>query len=106
MADALDAVELTPRPAGIEFTVKVVPGASQTRVGGAWGTALKLAVAAPAEGGKANAAIVKLLAAVFGVKKADVSILGGHSAPLKTIAVAGLTVAQARARLARRHAGA
>ena len=100
MADALDAVEITPRPAGIELTVKVVPGASQTRVVGVWGSALKLAVAAPAEGGKANAAIVKLLAAVLGVKKADVSILAGHAAPLKKIAVAGLTVAQARAHLA------
>jgi uncharacterized protein (TIGR00251 family) len=100
MADDLGAVELVARPGGIELTVKVAAGASQTRLVGSWGTALKVAVAAPAEAGKANAAVVKLLADIFGVKKAAVSVLSGQTNPVKRIAVAGLTSAEARARLA------
>ncbi len=81
--------------------MKVVPGASRTKVAGAWGRALKVAVSAPAEGGRANAAVVKLLATVFGVKKAGVTIVAGHTQPVKRVALSGVTVTQARARLAR-----
>ena len=49
MAGEVDAVEITLGVGGVELTVKVVPGASRTRVAGVWGTALKLAVAAPPE---------------------------------------------------------
>jgi uncharacterized protein (TIGR00251 family) len=100
MPEGLDAVELTARAGGIELTVKVTAGASQTRLVGAWGMALKVAVAAPAEAGKANAAVVKLLADVFGVKKAAVCVLSGQTNPVKRIAVTGITVPQARTRLA------
>jgi uncharacterized protein (TIGR00251 family) len=100
MASDLSAVEIVATQSGIELTVKVVPGASQTRVAGAWGSALKVAAAAPPEGGKANAAVLKLLADVFGVRRADVSLASGHSRPVKRIVVAGLTVEAARARLA------
>jgi uncharacterized protein (TIGR00251 family) len=99
MASDLSAAKIVGRSGGIELAVKVVPGASRTKVVGVWGTALKIAVAAPPEGGKANAAVTKLLATVFGVRKAAVSILSGHATPLKRIGLAGLTVAAARARL-------
>jgi uncharacterized protein (TIGR00251 family) len=102
MADDRRDVELIPRAGGIELMVKVAAGASQTRVVGAWGTALKVAVAAPAAGGKANAAVVKLLARVFGVKKAAVCVLSGQTNPLKRIAIGGITITQARAWLATR----
>ena len=100
MADDLGTVELAARAGGIELTVKVAAGASRTRLVGAWSTALKVAVAAPAEGGKANAAVVKLLADIFGVRKADVSVLSGQTNPVKRVAIAGITVTEARARLA------
>ena len=100
MANDLGVIEVAPRAGGIELTVKVAAGASRTRLVGSWGTALKVAVAAPAEGGKANAAVAKLLANIFGVKKADVSVLSGQTNPVKRMAVRGVTVAQARSRLA------
>lgn len=93
-------VELVARAAGVELSVKVVPGASRTKVVGSWGQALKVAVAAPPEGGKANEAVVKLLASVFGVRRANVGIVSGHGKPLKRVSIAGLTVPQACARLA------
>jgi hypothetical protein len=92
-------LEIVERGGGIEFTVKVVPGASRTKVAGLWGTALKLAVSAPPEGGKANGAVTKLLAEVLGVKAAQISIVSGQTQPVKRVAVAGLTSAAARVRL-------
>jgi uncharacterized protein (TIGR00251 family) len=94
------AVEIIPRADGIELTVKVVPGASRTKVAGVWGNALKLAVAAPPEGGKANAAVTELLAKTLGVKKGAVEIVSGHGQPVKRVAVTGITVERARAVLA------
>ena len=96
-------LEIIERAGGIEFIIKVVPGASRTKVAGLWGTALKLAVAAPPEGGQANAAVTKLLAPVFGVKSAQVSIVSGQAQPVKRVAIAGLTIACARVRLANLH---
>jgi len=93
------AVEVIARPDGVEFTIKVVPGASRTKVAGVWGTALKLAVAAPPEGGKANVAVAELLAKTLGVKKGAVAIMSGHTQPVKRVAVAGITLEHARAAL-------
>jgi uncharacterized protein YggU (UPF0235/DUF167 family) len=101
MAGDADAVEIAQGAGRIELTVKVVPGASRTRVAGVWGSALKLAVAAPPEGGQANAAVVGLLAAVLGVKQGAVAILSGHGRPVKRVAVSGLDAAKARVRLMR-----
>ena len=101
MAAEADGVEFHAVPGGVEFDIKVIPGASRTRIVGAWGTALKVAIAAPPEGGQANAAVAALLAAALGVKKAAVSIVRGHTQPRKRIGVRGLTVQEVRVRLAR-----
>ncbi len=79
--------------------VKVVPGASRSRVVGALGTALKIVVSAAPECGKANAAVIKLLAAHLDVKRAEVQIVGGHSKPLKRVLVTGRSAAELRRRL-------
>jgi uncharacterized protein len=98
---AADSAEFTifTRPGGIELRVKVVPGASRTRLVGPLGDALRVAVAAPPEGGKANAALVKLLAELLAVKRSEITIVSGHTNQLKRVAVAGLTEKDARTRL-------
>jgi uncharacterized protein (TIGR00251 family) len=100
MPSNLDALAIVATTGEVEFTVKVVPGASRTRVVGVLGSALKVAVTAPPEAGEANAAVAALLASVFGVKKGDVTILSGHAQPLKRVAVVGVTPESVRARLA------
>jgi uncharacterized protein len=92
-------VEFTDRAGGVEFSVRVVPGASRTKVVGEWGSALKVAVSAPPERGKANDAVIKLIASVLSVKRADVQIISGHGQPLKRLVVSGITAAVARQRL-------
>ena len=44
------------------LNVKVVPGAKADRVVGRYGEGIKLQVSAPPEGGKANAAVVRVVA--------------------------------------------
>jgi len=85
--------------AGIELTVKAVPGASRDAIAGRLGDALKIKVGAPAEGGKANKAICELLARTLGVARGDVTITAGQTQPHKRIAVAGVDRATALNRL-------
>ena len=71
---------------GIEIRLKVVPGARRSEVVGALGDRLKVRVAAPPEGGKANRAVEELLSHAFG---ADAEIVAGHSSPEKVAHLRG-----------------
>lgn len=92
-------VQIVAHDDGVVLEVKVVPGASRTRIAGVLGSALKVAVSAPPEGGKANVVVAKLLAEVFDVAPRDVTIVSGMTQPRKRIQIAGLVVDQARERL-------
>ena len=59
------------------------------------GPALKIAVAAPPEDGKANAAVCKLLAKFLGTAKSNLTVVSGATARLKQIEIAGDGVALA-----------
>lgn len=74
---------------GIELSIKVVPGASRSEVAGVLGDRLKVRVAAPAEGGKANRAVAKLLKEWLGAT--EVEIVSGPSRALKTVLALGVT---------------
>jgi uncharacterized protein (TIGR00251 family) len=72
--------------------VRVAPKASRNAVTGLaaeadGGIAVKVAVTAAPEGGKANAALVKLLAKEWGVAKSDLSIMSGETGRRKTIEI-------------------
>jgi len=67
--------------------VKAVPGASRDAIAGPLGDRLKVRVAAPPEGGRANEAIVRLLAEAIGVPISAIVIVQGHAAPLKVVRV-------------------
>ena len=70
--------------------VHVQPGAGKTAVVGRHGDALKVKVAAPPEGGRANDACVALLAEALGLKAADVALSSGGSSRSKRFALTGL----------------
>ena len=72
------------------ISIKVVPGAKKNRVVGKYGDAIKVQVSAPAEGGKANEAVIELLAETLGVRVNQISIIRGHTQPRKTVRVDGL----------------
>lgn len=77
----------------MRITVRVRPGSSRPRVGGAWqGTeppALEVAVAARAVDGRANDAVVDAVAAALGVRRSDVSIVAGRTSRTKVLEVVG-----------------
>ena len=79
--------------------VKVVPGASRTRLAGLIGERLKVAVAAPPEKGKANAAVTELLARRCGLRPREVTVESGERSPAKTIRLRSITVERVRAAL-------
>jgi uncharacterized protein (TIGR00251 family) len=83
----------------VVLRVHVQPGAGRTLVQGRHGDALKVSVAAPPQGGRANEAVAKLLAELFGVKDAAVSIVGGETNRAKRFQIKGLEEDVVRERL-------
>ncbi len=69
--------------------VKAVPGASRSNIAGPLGDRLKVRVAAPPEGGKANAAICELLAAAIGVPARTASVASGPARAEKIVRLQG-----------------
>ena len=72
----------------------VQPGAGKTAVVGRHGDAVKVRVAAPPEGGRANDAVVALMAATFDVKLAQITLLSGQSSRAKRVQVDGIDEAE------------
>lgn len=81
---------------GVVVAVKVVPNASRDVIVGLLGDALKVKVAAPPEGGRANAAVEALLAAALGVAARNVSVVGGHTQARKRVRIGGVGVERVR----------
>jgi uncharacterized protein (TIGR00251 family) len=72
------------------LTLRVAPGAASTAVVGRYGDGWKLRVAAAPENGKANAAVLRLLAEVLDVPERDVAIVSGHGSRDKTVVLTGI----------------
>jgi uncharacterized protein (TIGR00251 family) len=85
----------------VALSVHVQPGAGRTAVVGRHGTALKVRVAAPPEGGRANEACRALLAETFGVAPAEVELVGGESSRAKRFRISAVDVVDFRRLLER-----
>ena len=81
--------------------VRVQPRAGRDDVEVVEGERLRVWVTAPAEAGKANEALVALLARRLRVSKGSVTIVRGHRSRDKLVDVNGLTVDEALSRLSR-----
>lgn len=86
---------------GVFLQLKVVPGASRENVAGWLGDVLKVRVRAPAERGKANAAVERLVAEALGVALNAVRITAGRTSPRKTLEISGLSLAEIHAKLSK-----
>jgi len=84
---------------GVVLHLRVQPGARRSEVVGRHGDALKVRVAAPPVEGKANAAVVALVAGLLGVRVAQVEVIAGPTSRTKRVQVAGVTIDQVRAAL-------
>ncbi len=74
--------------------IKVMPSASQTAIAGWLGDTLKIRVQAPPERGKANAAVLKLMARTLSIPLESITLLQGETSPQKILSIQDLTLDQ------------
>ena len=79
--------------------LRVVPGAPSDGIVGRHGEAWKIRVAAPPEDGRANDAVVRLLASALGIARGDVTLVAGHGSRDKVVELAGIDGGVAERRL-------
>jgi uncharacterized protein (TIGR00251 family) len=87
-------------PHGVVIRVKARPGARRNAFAGLHDGALRIDVTAAPEKGKANDAIIALLAKTFGIAKSSIELISTPANPQKRFLIAGLDVAAAKAKLA------
>jgi uncharacterized protein len=80
--------------------LRVAPGAAKAAVVGRHGDAWKVRVAAAPERGKANEAVLELLAETLAVPRANVTLVSGGTSRDKIVELAGLEPAEIERRLA------
>ena len=90
----------SPEPSAI-LEVRVVPNARATSAEGFMddGKTLKIRLAAPPVEGKANEALERWLAESLGLRRKNISIVGGEKSRAKRVRIVGLDFASALARL-------
>jgi uncharacterized protein (TIGR00251 family) len=74
----------------VTFAVKVIPRASRTEIVGIEGDAVKVRLSAPPVEGRANVALVELLAKTLAVSPAQIDIVRGETARRKLVRVRGV----------------
>jgi uncharacterized protein (TIGR00251 family) len=84
-------IALTEHAEGWILSVRAQPGARKIGVKGEQAGALKLAVTAPPEDGRANQALIELLRELLGVKRSQVALLSGATSRDKKFLIGGLT---------------
>jgi uncharacterized protein (TIGR00251 family) len=79
------------RDYGIDVTVRVMPGARRSELVDVSNEMLRIRVGAPARDGKANAAVQRFVADLFGVRPGAVEIVHGEHLRDKVVAIRGIT---------------
>ena len=80
----------TPPQPTARLKVKVVPGSSRDEIVGWLDDAPKIKVMAPPEKGRANEAVVEMLAERLGLTADAIAVASGHSSPSKVITINGM----------------
>jgi uncharacterized protein (TIGR00251 family) len=90
-------IAITPHSDGCLLAVRAQPGARKAGVMGEQAGALKVAVTAPPEDGRANQAITALLREWLGLKRSQVELAGGMTNRNKQFLVRGFSPDELRA---------
>lgn len=92
-------IEIGDHAEGCVLPVRAQPGARRAGVLGEQAGALKVAVTAPPEDGRANKALLEVLREALGLKRSQVELLGGATSRDKRILIRGVTKAELEARV-------
>jgi uncharacterized protein len=79
--------------------LRVSPGARRSELVGRHGDGWKVRVSAPPEGGRANDAVLDLLAAQLDLPRRSLSIVSGHSGREKVVEMHGIDPTESERRL-------
>jgi uncharacterized protein (TIGR00251 family) len=93
-------ITITDHAEGCVLPVRAQPGARRVGVQGEQGGALKVAVSAPPQDGRANQALVEALCEALGVRRSQVQLLSGQTSRDKRFLIRGLSRADLEKRVA------
>jgi uncharacterized protein (TIGR00251 family) len=93
-------VTITQHPEGWILDVRAQPGARRNGVVTVQEGALKVAVTAPAQDGRANKAITDILRQALGLKRSQIQLVGGMTGRQKKVLVTGLPKEELESRIA------
>jgi uncharacterized protein (TIGR00251 family) len=96
------AISVTPHAEGSLLAVRAQPGARKNAIVGEHGAALKIAVTAPPEDGRANDALTVLLQQWLGLARSQVELANGKRNRSKQFLIRGLTPGELQALLAKK----
>jgi uncharacterized protein (TIGR00251 family) len=92
-------IQITAHAEGAVLLVRAQPGARKTGILGEQAGALKVAVTAPPEDGRANKALVEALRQALDLKRSQVELLSGQTSRDKRFLIRGCTPTQLQARV-------
>ena len=93
-------IELSPHAQGTIIPVHAQPGAKRNGLLGERAGALRVAVTAAPEKGKANAAIQAVLAESLGCRPSQIALLSGETSRHKRFLVQGISLEELQSQLA------
>jgi uncharacterized protein (TIGR00251 family) len=93
-------IAITDHAEGCVLPVRAQPGARKNAVLGEHAGALKVAVTAPPEDGRANQALVELLRDVLGLKRSQIELMSGQTSRDKRFLIRNVTKEELSATIA------
>ena len=88
------------RASATRLRLSVVPGSAKAGIYGRRGEAWRVRVAAPPEQGRANEAVLRLLAETLSLPRRNLTLLSGHGGREKLVELAGISPEETERRLA------
>ena len=92
-------IAVTDHAEGCVLPVRAQPGARRAGVQGEQAGALKIAVTAPPQDGRANQALVEELRKALAIKRSQVELIGGQTSRDKRFLIRGLSRSELESRL-------
>jgi uncharacterized protein (TIGR00251 family) len=86
-------------PDGCTLAVRVHPGARKNAVTGTHASAIKISLTTPPTDGRANEALIALLAELLHLPRARISLLTGATSRTKLLRITGKSAAEVQAAL-------
>lgn len=92
-------IQIREHPDGCILSVRAQPGARRDTIVGEHAGMLKVAVSAPPDKGRANEAIIEVLAQAMGIKRAQIELVSGATSRQKQFLLRGISMSELQGKL-------